>query len=122
MALLASHPSGRNSTREDRARLAAAAARARSDGGEVKGARYHGVDEQGRPYTLTAATARQVGPDHVDLTDPIGDMTLKYGSWLMLQSHNGVFRSTTSQLDLSGDVTLYRDDGTTMDTQRRAWI
>ena len=34
----------------------------------------------------------------------------------MLQSKHGVFLQHTNQLDLSHDVTLYRDDGTTMTT------
>ena len=35
-------------------------------------ARYRGVDEQGRPYTVTAATAQQVAPERVNLTDAEG--------------------------------------------------
>lgn len=79
-------------------------------------ARYRGVDQQGRPYTLTAVTARQAGPDRVNLTTVKGDTTLSNGTWLMLQAKVGVFLTNTNQLDLSQDVTLYRDDGTTMVT------
>ncbi len=79
-------------------------------------ARYHGIDEKGRPYTLTAATARQAGPERVNLTTPKGDMTLQDGTWLMLQARQGVFMQHDNQLDLSHDVTLYRDDGTTLVT------
>jgi lipopolysaccharide export system protein LptC len=79
-------------------------------------ARYHGIDDKGRPYTLTAATARQVGPERVNLTTPKGDITLQDGTWLMLQAKDGVFMRHINELDLSHDVTLYRDDGTTMVT------
>lgn len=79
-------------------------------------ARYRGVDEKGRPYTVTAATAQQVSPEHFNLTMPKGDVTLQDGTWLMLQSKQGVFIQRSNQLDLSHDVTLYRDDGTTLVT------
>jgi lipopolysaccharide export system protein LptC len=86
-------------------------------GAQLTDARYHGVDEKGRPYTVTAATARQSGADRVDLTNPQGDVTLQDGTWLMLQSKQGVFLRQRNQLDLSHDVTLYRDDGTTLVTR-----
>lgn len=89
-------------------------------GATVIGARYRSIDERGRPYTLTAATARQAGQDRVDLTDPKGDITLENGTWLMLQARQGVYRQRDSALDLSHDVTLYRDDGTTLTTASAA--
>jgi lipopolysaccharide export system protein LptC len=90
--------------------------------GSVEGARmveprYHGIDEIGRPYTLTAATARQVSQERIELTQPKGDMTLEDGTWLMLNAKLGTFMQKGSQLDLWKDVTLYRDDGTTLTTQ-----
>jgi lipopolysaccharide export system protein LptC len=89
--------------------------------GEISGAqlidpRYRGVDEKGRPYTLTATTAQQAGPERVNLTAPKGDITLQDNTWLMVQSRQGVFMQHSNQLDLSHDVTLYRDDGTTLTT------
>jgi lipopolysaccharide export system protein LptC len=85
-------------------------------GGQLIDARYHGIDEKGRPYTLTATTAQQVGPERINLTIPKGDITLQDGTWLMLQAKQGVFMQHSDLLDLSHDVTLYRDDGTTMVT------
>ncbi len=79
-------------------------------------AHYRGVDQQGRPYTLTAATAQQVGPERINLTTPKGDITLANGTWLMLQAKDGVFLQHSNQLDLSRNVILYRDDGTTVTT------
>lgn len=89
---------------------------ASAGGATLTDARYHGVDEQGRPYTVTAATAQQDGPDRVNLTSPKGDITLSDGTWLMVQSKDGVYLQHSNQLDLSRDVTLYRDDGTTVTT------
>ena len=90
-------------------------------GGEVDGAklvtaRYRGVDERGRPYTITAATAQQVDPERINLTTPKGDITLENGTWLMVQSKQGVYLQHADQLDLSVDVTVYRDDGLTLTT------
>ena len=92
--------------------------------------RYRGVDERGRPYTLSAdvavqvgtvqAGAAQAGKDRVNLTAPVGDAVLENGSWMMVRSREGVFFQAQGQLDLSGDVVLYRDDGTTLSTQSAA--
>jgi lipopolysaccharide export system protein LptC len=78
--------------------------------------RYHGVDERNRPYTVTAASGRQNGPERFDLVEPKADVTLENGTWMMVQSRKGVFIQHSNQLDMSGDVTVYRDDGTTMQT------
>jgi lipopolysaccharide export system protein LptC len=89
--------------------------------GSVEGARlidahYHGTDERGRPYTVTADMAQQMDPERINLTNPKGDITLESGAWLMIQSKKGVFMQHANQLDLSRDVTLYRDDGLTLVT------
>lgn len=84
--------------------------------GEMTGATYHGVDDRDRPYTMTATKARQVSPERVNLTEPKGDITLESGSWLMVQSHKGVYLQHLGSLDLSNDVVIYRDDGTTIST------
>jgi lipopolysaccharide export system protein LptC len=91
-------------------------------GGEISGAQltdanYRGVDERGRPYTVTASRAVQVSPEKVNLTDPKGDITQENGTWLLLQSKKGVFIQHASQLDLFEDVVLYRDDGATLRTE-----
>jgi lipopolysaccharide export system protein LptC len=87
------------------------------DGGKLIDARYNGVDEKGRPYTITAATAWKIDAEKVGLILPKGDITLENGTWLMLTSKQGTFVQHQNQLDLVNDVTLYRDDGTTMHTE-----
>ncbi len=87
--------------------------------------RYRGVDERGRPYTLSAdvavqSGATQAGKERVNLTAPVGDVVLENGSWMLVRSREGVFIQGSGQLDLSGDVVLYRDDGTTLGTQSAA--
>ena len=86
------------------------------EAGQLSDASYHGVDQRGRPYTMTATTAREVTAQRVDLTDPKGDILLEGNRWLMVQGRQGVYMQHIGSLDLSGDVQLYRDDGTTMQT------
>lgn len=88
-----------------------------AESGRMTHARYRGVDERGRPYTLTASWATQASQSRVDLGDPIGDMVLQGGSWMQVKAKRGVFLQHSELLDLSGDVVLYRDDGTIMRTQ-----
>ncbi len=86
------------------------------DSGELTRPRYNGIDEHGRPYTLTADRARQVSQERINLTAPIGDLTLASGTWLQARGSHGVYLQGISQLDLDGDVNLYRDDGTVLST------
>jgi lipopolysaccharide export system protein LptC len=100
-----------------KARLALKHVSGEIEGGKLIDARYNGVDQKGRPYTVTAATAWQIDAEKIGLTLPKGDITLENGTWLMLTSKQGTFVQHQNQLDLVKDVTLYRDDGTTMHTE-----
>ncbi len=102
------------------ARVAFRRTLASPESGQLKDARYHGVDDHGRPYTVTAVVAKQAGPERIDLTTPAGDVSLESGAWLMLKAQRGVYLQGTQQLDLAGNVTLYRDDGTTLITDSAA--
>ena len=87
--------------------------------GDLREAVYHGADERGRPFTITADLARQSGAgqaQRVALTAPKADMVGDGGKWLMVQAARGDYAPASSGLDLSGDVTLYREDGTTLQT------
>lgn len=100
----------------DRARFSMSGLSVGMDGARLTDAHYNGVDERGRPYTVTAATAIQSDADRVDLTVPNADITLENGTWLNIRSKQGVYMRKDQQLDLSHDVVLYRDDGTTLTT------
>ena len=60
----------------DRARFSVHGLSVTMDGARLTDAHYNGVDDHGRPYTVTAATANQRDVDRVDLTSPNGDITL----------------------------------------------
>ena len=91
-----------------------------AESGQMVNPRYHGVDQRGRPYTVTAASANQTSPERVALVDPKGDLTTESGTWIMVQAKDGVFIQHQSLLDLSRDVFLYREDGTTLQTDTAA--
>lgn len=80
----------------------------------MQGAQYHGTDQQGQPFTVTADSAIQKNDDELALTGPVGDITLKSGAWLELRSKTGLFHQKSDKLGLTGNVTLYRNDGSTM--------
>jgi lipopolysaccharide export system protein LptC len=86
------------------------------DAGQMLRPRYHGMDERQRPYTVSAESAHRAGPERLNLTAPVGDLTLQNGTWLLLRAKTGVFIQHTNELDLSDAVTLYRQDGTIMRT------
>lgn len=100
----------------DNARLIYRRGFAMPESGVLTDARYRGEDDNGRPYTLTAASARQAGPERIDLTAPVGDVALSGGGWAQVQARSGVYMQKAGQLDLSGEVTLYRDDGMVVTT------
>ena len=106
----------RNQARIDLRRLASVDV----GSGRLRDAHYRGVDERGRPYTITADWAAQAGPLRVNLGEPKGDIVPESGGWLMVQSHDGVYIQHLGQLDLSHEVVLYRDNGTVMRTESAA--
>jgi lipopolysaccharide export system protein LptC len=88
-----------------------------AESGHMVQPHYRGVSEKGRPYTMTATWATQVSPNRINLGDPKGDMILENGTWMQVDGKDGVYLQHTEELDLSGDVVFYRDDGTVMRTQ-----
>ncbi len=70
----------------------------------MQGAQYHGTDQQGQPFTVTAENADQKTADLLALTSPVGDITLKSGAWLQLKSDTGMFHQKSQQLGLTGHV------------------
>jgi lipopolysaccharide export system protein LptC len=100
----------------DRARIVYGRGSLALQTGMLTSPRYRGEDDNSQPYTLTATSARQIGEERIDLVQPVGDIQLSGGAWLQVQSVNGIYMQKAGQLDLAGDVILYRDDGTTLTT------
>lgn len=86
----------------------------------MRDARFRGIDERGRPYTVTAELASQAGKsdDTIDLVQPKADITLQDGAWVLVQAAHGVYRRQPSELDLDGGVVLNHDAGYEIRTER----
>jgi lipopolysaccharide export system protein LptC len=92
--------------------------RATPDAVRVVDPRYQGTDDQNRPYNVTAVEAAQQGSANiVDLEAPRADITLSGGAWMLVESRTGRYDRDSSLLDLSGDVTIWQDDGTLIQTE-----
>jgi lipopolysaccharide export system protein LptC len=74
--------------------------------------RLTGIDDEGYPFVVTAATAVQEsrGSDMVRLEDVIADVTLSEGS-LHVEAARGVVDTRQHLLDVSGGITLTTDGG-----------
>ena len=80
---------------------------------------FEGLDEKKRPFSVTAKQANQVdkNADVIDLTKPQADMTMENGTWLSIDSDSGRYRRQDQQLDLTGVVNLFQDQGYEMHTR-----
>ena len=85
--------------------------------GKLLNIRYHGIDTHNRPYTVTSEEAAQAGLGRINLVQPKGDVVSENGSWTYTESDKGVYIEHAGQLDMSGDVVLYRDSGVVLRTQ-----
>ena len=82
--------------------------------------RYQGVDEQRRPFTVTASVATQgQNQDIVDLAAPRADLLMADG-WVLLESREGRLDKARNHLDLRGKVTLWHDGGNLLVTEEAA--
>ena len=90
----------------------------RPEGLQVVGPRYQGIDDAGRPFTVTARVARQRGSTEVlDLEYPKADITLTDGAWVYIEAKGGLYDRPNNMLTLTGDVTIFHDNGVSFVTQ-----
>jgi lipopolysaccharide export system protein LptC len=107
---------------EDRSRVSfRRTAQPRAEALRVVNPRYQGIDELNRPYTVTANAGQQQGSAEIlDLDEPRADILLTDGGWIYLQARNGRYDKPASHLDLAGEVTIYHDNGTMLQTDQAA--
>src|SRR5690606_16376386 len=76
-------------------------------------ARYTGVDDNRRPFTVTASSANQEDANSplIALAQPKADIILEDGSWLALTASDGLYNKSTNMLELTGEVNLFHDEG-----------
>ena len=76
-------------------------------------ARYTGVDDSRRPFSVTANSADQLDGQStlVKLDAPKADVLLGDSTWVALTANKGVFDREKQILELSGGVNLFHDSG-----------
>lgn len=85
-------------------------------GARMLAPRYRSVDQRGRPFTITADRGMQTGANRITMVNPQADVGMSDGLWVMTDADHGTYMQHTGILDLTGDTTLYRSDGTTLIT------
>jgi lipopolysaccharide export system protein LptC len=81
--------------------------------------RYSGIDREGRPFVITAVSARQI-PDRQDLVSlqaPVAEIRLRSGAEVRASAISAVYQSQAGLIDMFGDVTVMHQDGTRFVTQ-----
>jgi len=89
-------------------------ARLHIQSGNMTGATYRGLDAHQRPYMITTDTALQVDAERINLSNPVADTFLSGSGWVMVTGDQGVYMQHAQTLELTGNVTLYRNDGIIM--------
>ena len=72
---------------------------------------YQGMDQDGRPFTVTAELATQQGAEEVALQTLQADITMQDGSWVTIKSRHGHVDLETRTLYLDQEVQFFHDAG-----------
>lgn len=82
-------------------------------------ARYFGVDQQNRPFKVTADSATEEGTSNgiILLSEPKADFTTRNGANVYVEAREGFYHQTSQLLELLGEVSLYHADGYELHTE-----
>lgn len=83
--------------------------------------RYEGIDENRRPFMITADIARQIDPgeqETIDMQQPAADLFDDVGKWLAITADHGVYERGQEVLLLDGNVNIFHDDGYELQTDQ----
>lgn len=86
---------------------------------ELVGAKYEGMDDDGRAYSVTARRAIRAmdAPETVLFEEPMADIALSEKSWVAVKATKGSLDGKAGMLMLDGEVRIYTDDGYEMNLQ-----
>jgi len=84
----------------------------------VNDVKYDGKDKKGRPFSITAVSASHADGDdrHIALKKPLADITMASGAYVALTANDGILDRDADIVTLSGDVTLFHDNGLSFQT------
>jgi lipopolysaccharide export system protein LptC len=68
------------------------------------------------PLPAPAADADADADSVINLEKLVADMTMNDGAWVAVTADNGIFHRDAGTVDLSGNVTLFHDNGLTFET------
>ena len=79
----------------------------------ITNARLKGINEEGKPFTVTFELASQTETDSdlVLLTRPRADAELDSGAWVVLSADKGRFHRANRTIELDDPVRLFHDSG-----------
>lgn len=81
-------------------------------GQEMTRARFQGIDNRGRPFSVTSTTVSQPGGAAVaELAQPKADIALNGDDWVAVSAETGRFDRDSKVLWLGGGVDLFHDSG-----------
>lgn len=85
----------------------------------VNDVQYDGLDDKGRPFSITAESASHIDGDdrHISLKKPLADIVMSGGSYVALRANGGLLDRDADIITLTGDVTLFHDNGLSFQTE-----
>lgn len=86
---------------------------------ELVNPRFESTDNKNQPFTITATKATRGETDDglVFLQNPEGDILLESGRWIAVKASEGAYNQDKKRLILRNNVTIYDDQGYTMQTE-----
>lgn len=83
-------------------------------------ASYSGLNEQGRPFTITAKqlVTSPTDPRRIDLTQPTAELVMRPDRRLSLVADSGVYDKDANAVELIGNVVLVDNAGNQVTTSR----
>lgn len=80
---------------------------------------FNSIDEQGRPFSVTADTATQdrVNPDILNLENPTAEFTMSETVKINANAARGIYQQKAEKLNLDGAVHLIHSDGYTLTSE-----
>jgi lipopolysaccharide export system protein LptC len=80
---------------------------------------FNSIDEQGRPFSVTAQTATQdrINPDILNLEKPTAEVTMSETVKINVESSRGIYQQKAQKLNLDGAVHLIHSDGYTLSSE-----
>ncbi len=84
----------------------------------VSEVKYDGKDDKGRPFSITADSASHADGDdrHISLKKPLADIVMSSGAYVAVTANDGVLDRDSDVVTLTGDVTLFHDNGLSFQT------